>query len=364
MAPRTQGSDGLTGQDAGWITARPEDEGMNAAILQGLAPQFEAWPEANIHAALIVRNGKLIYERYFAGEDKAWATSLGRVAYDATMRHDLRSITKSVTALLFGIAMDRGWVRSLDEPVFTFFPEYAELKTAEKQAISLRHLLTMTAGLAWNEQIPYSNPANSERRMIDAADPYRYVFEQPIARTPGAAYAYNGGLTALLAAILAKLAGQPIDLFAKEALFDPLGIHDVEWIRWPNGTPNAVSGLRMRPCDLARIGQLVLDQGEWNAKRIVSPGWIADSTSAHVNGEGLFFYGYQWWLGRSLARRQEIKWISAMGYGGQRMYIVPSLNLVVVVMAGLYDNPVLQPVVGEVVLRRYALPAALHDSGK
>ncbi len=196
--------------------------------------------------------------------------------------------------------------------------------------------------------------------MIDAADPCRYVLEQPVVRPPGAAYVYNGGLTALLAAILAKLAGQPIDQFAQDALFDPLGIHDVEWIRYPDGTPNAASGLRMRPRDLVKVGQLVLDQGVWNGRQIVSPDWIADSTAAHVNGESLYFYGYHWWLGRSLVHRQEIAWISAMGYGGQRMYIVPGLNLAAVVMAGLYDNPALQPVVGEIVLRRYALPASLN----
>ncbi len=144
-------------QHDGWAVGHPSDVGMNASLLEGLAPQFEAWTEANLHAALIVRNGKLVYERYFTGEDKAWATPLGRVAYDATLRHDLRSITKSITSLLFGIAVDRGWIESLDVPVLTFFPEYAELRTVERDAISLRHLLTMTAGLAWNEQIPYSN---------------------------------------------------------------------------------------------------------------------------------------------------------------------------------------------------------------
>ena len=96
----------------------------------------------------------------------------------------------------------------------------------------------------------------------------------------------------------------------------------------------------------------------WNKSQIVSGAWIGESTSPHLNGESLFFYGYQWWLGRSLVNRREIKWISAVGWGGQRMYIVPSLDLVVVVMAGLYENPILMPMVGEVILRRYALSAA------
>jgi len=120
-----------------------------------------------------------------------------------------------------------------------------------------------------------------------------------------------------------------------------------------------MSGLRMRPRDLAKIGQLILKGGMWNDSRIVSKAWTEESTSPQVHGEGLFFYGYQWWLGRSLVNRREVTWISAVGWGGQRMYIVPSLELVVVVMAGLYDNPVLQPIIGEIILRRYALSAAL-----
>ncbi|MCV3210904.1 beta-lactamase family protein [Mesorhizobium sp. YC-39] len=346
-------------QNDGWVVSRPEDEDMDAILLGGLAPQFESWTDANVHAALIVHHGKLVYEHYFTGEDNAWATPLGRVSYHSKLRHDLRSITKSTTSLLFGMAVDRGWIKDLDESVFSYFPEHIDLRTPEKGRINLRHLLTMSAGLAWNEYLPYSDPANSERRMIDAPDQCRYVLEQPIARPPGVAYVYNGGLTALLATILQKTSGRPVDVLAAEMLFDPLGIQDVEWVRYADGTPNAVSGLRMRPRDLAKIGQAILGRGMWNGRRIVSEAWVDESTSPHVNGEGLFFYGFQWWLGRSLVRRREIRWISGVGYGGQRLFIVPELDLVVVVMAGLYDNPVLQSVPGEVILRRYALPAAL-----
>ena len=362
--PRREELAGTPDQDDGWVISPADAGDMNADLLAGLAAQFEGWSNANIHAALMVRHGKLVYERYFTGEDWAWATHLGRVAYNAGLKHDLRSISKSIASLLFGIASDRGLIKGLDEPVFSFFPEYADLNTPEKARINLRHLLTMSAGLEWSEQLPYSDPANSERRMIDASDPYRYVLEQPSVRPAGATYNYNGGLTALLAAILQRTSGCPIDVFAAETLFDALGIRDVEWIRYKNGTPNAVSGLRMRPRDLAKIGQLVLCGGVQNNRQIVSRAWIEESTRPHVNGESLFFYGFQWWLGRSLVDRREIRWISAVGYGGQRMYIVPSLDLVVVVMAGLYNDPVLASMVGEVVLRRYALPAALGLSDK
>ncbi|HEV8390539.1 MAG TPA: serine hydrolase, partial [Dongiaceae bacterium] len=284
----------------GWAVASPESAGLNGDLIRGIGPHFESWTDANAHAILIARRGKLVYERYFTGEDQAWGKALGRVTYDTTKLHDLRSITKSVTSLLVGVAVDRGWIGDLDASVFSFFPEHADLRTPDKDAITLRHLLTMSAGFAWNEDLPYSNPHNSERVMTDAPDRCRYVLEQPLIRPPGRAYNYNGGATALLAAILRKAADRPVDALAQRELFDPLGISDVEWIRYTDGTPVVASGLRMRPRDLLKIGQIVLSGGAWQGRRIVSASWMEDSTAPHINGEGLFFYGYQWWLGRSL----------------------------------------------------------------
>ena len=199
----------------GWNVSSPEAQGLDASILRGLATQFEAWPEANVHAILMARNGSLVYERYFTGEDRAWATPLGRVTYDATMKHDIRSITKSVVSLVVGAVRARGWLRDLEAPVFSFFPEYTDLCTAEKAALTVRHLLTMATGLAWNEEIPYSNPANSERQMLEAADPLRYVLAQPLVRPPGHVYNYNGGATALLATIGAKVSGDTIEALTR-----------------------------------------------------------------------------------------------------------------------------------------------------
>ena len=161
---------------------------MDVDLLRGPGRQFTARKEANLHAALIARNGRLVYERYFTGEDKALATPLGQVAYNSTLKHDLRSVTKSITSLLVGIAIDRCWIDDLEAPVLGFFPEYEDLRTPEKDWITLRHLLTMSAGFAWSEHLPYSNPKNSERQMIDAPDQYRYVLEQPIARPSGVTY--------------------------------------------------------------------------------------------------------------------------------------------------------------------------------
>ncbi len=299
---------------------------------------------ADIHSVLVVRHDRLVFEHYFAGEDEQWGRPLGTVAYDAGMLHDLRSVTKSVVGLVVGIAVERGWIRSLDTPVLDYFPEYADLRTPEKERITVRHLLTMSLGLAWNEDLPYSNPANSERRMTDAPDPYRYVLEQPVETPAGTAYTYSGGSTALLSAILRKTSGKSLDELAQTLLFDPLGIKDVEWERYANGDPIAASGLRLRPRDLVKIGELVLAHGDWHGRQIVPADWIAAATAPQINGQGLYFYGYQFWLGRSLVDKREVDWVAGVGYGGQRLFIVPDLDLVVLVHAGLYQSP-LQSVV-------------------
>jgi CubicO group peptidase (beta-lactamase class C family) len=338
----------------GWPTAAPEQEGMNAAVLCALGPQFAAWTEANAHAVVVARHGKLVYERYFTGNDEIWGRPIGAVAYDADKRHDLRSITKSVTSLLVGIGIDHGWIKDVDAPVFSFFPEYADLRTPEKDRITIRHLLTMSAGFAWDESLPYANPANSERPMDAATDPYRYILEQPLATEPGRFYNYCGCSAALLEAILQKTSGKKLDVIAQETLFEPLGIADVEWTRFPNGDVFGHGGLRLRARDLAKIGQLVLNRGAWQGRQIVPAAWIDDATAAQINGESIYFYGYQWWLGRSLVDRREIDWAAGIGYGDQRLFAIPAEGLVVAVYAGLYGK---RPIVGDAVLKRYVLPA-------
>lgn len=334
--------------------------GLDEGILAGLVPQFEAWTEANLHSALILRHGRLVFEHYFTGDDWAWATHRGEVRFDAETRHDMRSVTKSVTSLLFGIARDRGLVGSLDTPALDAFPELADLRAPHASAVTLRHLLTMSAGFAWDEATPYSDPRNSERQMIDAPDQLRYLFSRPPARPPGAIWTYNGGCTAALAHVVARAARMPLEEFAEEALFGPLGIEGAEWIRcYADGTVNACSGLRLRPRDIAKIGLLVLNQGRWNGALLVSQVWIEESLAPRLNADGLWFYGYQWWLGRSLVNGREIRWALAMGHGGQRIFVVPELDMVVAVTVGLYHHPSLQPVPGEVVLRRYALASAI-----
>src|SRR5262249_11909653 len=160
----------------------------------------------------------------------SWGKPLGTVAYAADVPHDLRSISKSVTALLVGIALESAPDRTLDAPVLDFFPQFAELRSPEKERITVRHLLTMSAGLAWAETSkPYSDPPNRERRLIAAPDAYRYALEQPVERPPGTRYTYSGANATLLGGIVEKLSGQSFEDFARARLFAPLGITDMSW---------------------------------------------------------------------------------------------------------------------------------------
>lgn len=321
------------------------------------AARYEPQDEANVHAIVVRRHGRLVDERYFCGEDERYGEPLGPVSYDAATKHDLRSITKSVVSLLVGIAIDRGWIRHVDIPVLSAFPEYGDLHATAASALTLRHLLTMSAGLAWNEALPYSDPSNSERRMNEATDRSRFVLEQPAVHPPGSLFCYNGGLTTLLAEFVERAAGQPLDVIASEVLFEPLGIADVDWVRYPDETPNATSGLRMRAPDVAKFGQLMLDGGTWAGRRIVSSAWVRESTVDHVRANGPVSYAFHWWLGRLLVGRKQVDWIGALGYGGQRLYVVPEMNLVVVIFAGLYANPDLASTIGETILREQVLAA-------
>lgn len=326
--------------DDGWSIAKPEDVGLDGARLCAIAERLEA-TRANVHGVVIARGGKLVFEQYFAGYDEPWGSASGRYDYDALTLHDLRSVTKSVMSLLLGIALDRKLIASLDEPVAKFFPEYADAMGPGWDRITLRHLVKMSSGLQWDENLPW-NDKNDEWHLVNDADPLRYVFQKPFAFAPDAVFNYNGGGTDLLGKVIEKASGARIDAFANEALFGPLGITDWQLKDYRNGKQATAAGLRLRPRDTAKLGQLVLDGGEWQGRRIVSAAWIAESTKPRLQATnmfgGLFYYGYQWWIGRTLADEREVKWVAGHGLGGQRLIIVPEHALVMMVTQGLYQS--------------------------
>jgi CubicO group peptidase (beta-lactamase class C family) len=247
----------------GWAVATSEEVGLDPRRLCATAERLESAPDDNVHAVLVARRGRLAFERYFTGEDGRW----GRVEFGPDTLHDLRGATTTVIGLLVGAAIDRRLLEGVDEPVMRFFPEHADLRTPERKRIRLRHLLTMSDGFDWDEVTPYySNPPNTEQQMNLTPDPYRFVLERPVAAPPGERFNYNGDATALLGAILQKATGRPLDAFAREALWQPLGITEAEWMRYPSGQGDVVApwGLRLQPRDFAKVGQLFLSDGAWH----------------------------------------------------------------------------------------------------
>src|SRR5258707_6795277 len=262
----------------GWQAANAESLGVDSAALGRLTATIRGWPELGVHAILIERSGHLIYESYFDGFDERWGQPLGRVSMTATSKHDLRSITKSVVSALTGIALSEGAIKSLDQPVTEWFPEFLELNTPDRRRVTLAHVLAMTSGLKWNEEVPYSNPLNDEIRMTRDARPLHYALSVPFALDPGTDFNYNGGLTQVMAAVIERATKTPIEDYARAKLFEPLGITDVEWVGDLAGMPAAASGLRLRPRDLAKFGSLYLHGGRWNSKQVVPEDWVARST--------------------------------------------------------------------------------------
>ena len=340
----------------GWKISTPEAVGLDRQQLCSVIDWLNGFRQSNIHGIVVVRSGELVFEHYRSGADQSWGAPIGEVAHGPDVKHDLRSVTKSVIALLVGIAIDRSLIASVDEPVFKFFPEYSDLRTPDKDRILLRHLLTMTAGLEWDELRPYTDPQNSEIRMMRSPDRYRFALERPVQAPPGQVWNYSGGATELLGAVVGKAAARPLGQFAREFLFDPLGISDVAWS--PNiDMPSAASGLRLRARDLAKIGQLMLRRGRWEGQQIVPAQWIDDATAPQIGpADRLYFYGYQWWLGRSLIDRREVPWVAGVGLGGQRVFVVPALDLVAVVTAGHYADA-MQSWMPLLILNRHVLAA-------
>lgn len=327
-----------------WQPIAPAEAGFASdlgARLDQLVADRRAW---RLHGVVITRAGRLVLERYFEGADETWGRPLGRVVFGPTTLHDLRSVTKSIVGLVYGVALAEGKVPAPDQPLMASFPEYADLAAdPRRQRLTIAHVLTMTLGLEWNEDIPYENPANSERAMEVAPDRYRFILERAIVAEPGTRWTYGGGATALLGRLIAKGTGQSLEDYARAVLFDPLGIGATEWIKGGDGVASAASGLRMTPRDLARIGQLMLNGGQWEGRRVVPAAWLETSLKVHATVDEFRRYGYHWYSGEfgfgTPPGARKARWIGAFGYGGQRLFVLPDLDIAVAITGGNYADP-------------------------
>lgn len=240
----------------------------------------------------------------------------------------LYSCTKSVLSALIGIALDKGYLESVEQPVTDFLKPPAEAEESVSR-IQIRHLLTMTPGFDWPD---FDKPYKSFRA---ASDPLRYVFERPVISEPGAAFSYNSGGSHLLSAILTAATGMPGLQFAKEQLFGPLEFRSARWMA-RGGVNEGGTGLYLYGQDLVKIGQLYAQNGRYGSKQLISHGWIEQSTKLHHRGllhyEPPIYggYGYHWWFTPE-SHNGFADCYFAFGHGGQYLLVAPDRELVVIV---------------------------------
>lgn len=321
-----------------WPTASLTEAGFADDLGEQIDAGVEDGRFAGLHSVLLVRHGKLVLERYYEGLDEIWGRPRGRVAFDAEELHDLRSVTKSVVGLLYGIALAEGQVPTLETPLIEAFPEYADLpEDPRRDRMTVAHALSMQLGTEWDESLSYADPRNSEHALELAEDRYRFVLDRPMVAEPGTRWIYNGGATAVLGRLIERGTGRSLADYAEEKLFAPLGIASYHWIKGRDGAYVAASGLRLRPRALARIGLMVLNGGRWEGRQVVPEDWLERSFKTRAEVDEQVDYGYHWWLGKP--PQEGRRWVGAFGNGGQRLQIMPRGDMLMVTNAGNYNRP-------------------------
>ncbi|MEM1114694.1 MAG: serine hydrolase [Pseudomonadota bacterium] len=336
--------------DDGWAVGEQPFDGVMEDRIQSTMDQVLSGDIGRIEALLIARDGELLVEEYFFGN-----------AQDRP--HTIQSITKSVTALLVGIAQDQGRIDSIDQPAYSFFDSYAETAwVSESYPITIRHMLKMSGAIDWNEQLPYSDPRNSNTEMNASDDWLRYVLDRKRAGQPGLVSEYSSGQSILLGGVIKSATGLYAEEFARETLFKDLGIDDFVWFAADDGTRHTGGGLSLTARDLLKIGELMRTGGQWQGKQVVSQDWVQASSADRLTvygrpGQSGWDYGYQWWIPTYTVGDTEIEVIAGIGYGGQFLGIVPSLNAVFVINAGEFTDAELRTFNYNTFVPEHVLPA-------
>ncbi len=340
---------------SGWPLTTPAAARINGRVLDSLDTEIARGDYGNVDRMLVIRGGRIAFDKSYRHDyDSIYADSAKTPnplnAADPTGPynyfnpwwhpyyrrgdlHTLQSVTKTVTSVIIGTAVLRGDFPSIDTPVLNFFDTTKVANIDDrKRRMTVRHLLTMTGGLDWNENLPYIDPRNNGSAMEASRDWVEYTINLPMAQEPGAQFNYSSGGTELLAHIFRRATGHDIEEYAAQHLFGPLGIGHWYWKRIPTGLIDTEGGLYLEARDLAKIWQLFLGNGEWKGTRIVSADWVKTSVTPAVraaNRAGTPFYGLKWWLHQNPADTTKLVWAGS-GFGGQLPLAFPERNLVVV----------------------------------
>lgn len=332
-----------------WEKATPAKVGLDEKVVAAFGADLRSGKHGLVDSFAVFRCGKLVFEQKYRHDygqiygkeaklrgplnprltgpynyfDPAW-----HPYYHGTDLHSMQSVTKTVSSVIWGIAITRGdFKASLDTPLLHYFDE-AKVKNVDerKRKITLRHVLTMTTGLDWNEELAYDDPKNDAAVMEATDDWVQLVIDRPVVKDPGTVFNYSSGTSELLAYIFEKETGQDIEKYGEKYLFTPLGM-DHYWKRSPLGVVDTEGGLFLSAGDLAKIGYLYLHDGTWDGKQIVSKAWVKESLTPFIDAEDGYKYGFKWWL---LPQKDGAgyTWMGR-GFGGQILMVFPEKDLIV-----------------------------------
>jgi len=350
QSPDSTGSNATKWPTHGWAKAAPASVGLDEKVLSALDADIASGKYSLVDSFNVIRCGTEVFEKTYSHD---YGTIYGKEAktrgplnahltgpynyfdpawhpyYHGTDLHSMQSVSKTVSSIILGIAITRGDFKAgLDTPLLKYF-DVAKVKNVDerKRRITLQHVLTMSTGLDWNEEIAYDDPKNDASLMEATDDWVQYVIDRPMAQEPGKVFNYSSGVTELLAYVFQKETGQDIEKYGEKYLFTPLGMRHY-WKRTPMGVVDTEGGLFLSGPDLAKIGYLYLHDGAWDGKQIVSKDWVKQSLTPSIDAPEGFKYGFKWWL---LPRtdRKGYFWM-ARGFGGQRLMVFPEKNLIAV----------------------------------
>jgi CubicO group peptidase (beta-lactamase class C family) len=336
----------------GWTTASAESAGLSSAPLQAMERAIRAGEFKKITSVLVARNGKLVYEAYF---DESGREGL----------RNTRSATKTVTGMLVGIAVEKGLL-TVEAPVMPFFKDQGPFQNpdARKEKITVEDLMTMSSILECNDWNEYSR--GNEERMYPIEDWVRFTLDLPVrgfspGDTPkeqpyGRSFAYCTAGVFALGQVVARAAKQPVEEFASRNLFNPLGIQQAKWFFSPLGLAMTGGGLALRSRDLLKLGQLYLNGGTWNGKRVVPQAWVRASTQPHARIDEQTEYGYLWWLKSFKSGEKSFPAYFMTGNGGNKVVVLPELQMTVVLTSTNYNTRGMHEQT-EKLLTDYILPA-------
>ncbi|QTH43161.1 serine hydrolase [Cohnella sp. LGH] len=314
-----------------WPEAKPAEAGIDEAKLQKI-DEAVATKHKKTLSVLIVKDGRLVYERYYQHKGKDDPTGVF-------------SVVKSVTSALVGIAIDKGYMKGVDQKLSELLPDlFANVDDERKKQITVKHALTLTVGLESNDE-----------NMFSSLDLGADTLAKPMVNEPGETFIYNTGMVHLLSIALTKASHMTTKQFAKKYLFEPLNITEFEWSTDLQGYYNGGTLLSLRPRDMAKLGYLYLQKGKWQGDQIVSESWVEESFTRYVTAEETYGYGYLFWLSEFKDKSgNPVSVYEASGYGGQHIQIIPQWDTVIVVTS---DHESKDDSISDKLILDYVIPA-------